>query len=196
MRASVSNIDLYRSWRTREESDFAWLLAALRNNEPTEDMLRGRAFARALERVSEGDYAQISQDGYTFVFTGEFAIEHYPRREESREKDYGGITVAARCDRVLGKLIVDDKTTGNFGRNDTGLEGSERYMEKFQWRFYLDMFGADRFKWNIWECSEIESQVYEVFALHTLEQYRYPDLAKDCTELAQEFRDFALKYLT
>ena len=188
MRVSVSNLDLYRSWRENEEQDFNWLLAALQNKKPTEPMLRGRAFANCMERVERGEVDQLSFDGYTFVFTGEFTIESFPRREESIEKDYGGIIVSGRCDRVLGKVIVDDKTTERFD--------AEKYLEKYQSRFYMDMFGADKFIWNVWECKEMdEPKTYCVHTLHHLSQYRYPCLHEDCGRLAQGYREFAEKWL-
>jgi hypothetical protein len=188
MRVSVSNLDLYRSWKAQEDLDMGWLLKALQSKEPTEPMLRGRAFANCMERVREGEVDQLSFDGYTFCFTGEFTIESFPRREESREKDYGDIVVSARCDRVLGKVIIDDKNTEHFD--------AEKYLEKFQSRFYLDMFGADKFVWNVWEVKEMdEPKTYCVHTLHVLTQYRYPEMEAECRDLAQEYRDFAARWI-
>ena len=149
MRVSVSSLDLFRSWREQEDQDFNWLLKALTDPTPTPAMLRGRAFAIAMEQVQAGaEFDQITVDGFTFCFTGEFTIESWPRREEKREKDYGGIVVSARCDRVLGKTIIDDKNTERFD--------AENYLEKYQSRFYLDMFEADKFIWNVWEVKEMD----------------------------------------
>lgn len=188
MRVSVSNLDLFRSWKANEEQDFNWLLAALKNPEPTPAMLRGRAFAKCMERIEQGEVDQLSFDGYTFCFTGDFTIESYPRREESREKDYGGIVVAARCDRVLGKIIIDDKNTERFD--------AEKYLEKFQSRYYLDMFNADKFVWNVWEVKEMnEPNTFCVHTLHTLAQYRYPEMESECRDLAREYAEFARKWL-
>lgn len=198
IRVSVSKLDLYASWKQREDQDLSDLVRMLTDDKPTEAMLRGRAFARAVERAEVGESAYLVQDGYTFAFTGDFTIEHWPRREESREKDYGGIVVTSRCDRVLGKLIVDDKTTESFD--------AERYMQKWQWRFYLDIFGADSFLWNVWEVREIANdapvdhpgygtRAINVWNLHRLHQHRYPAMEADCMELAHEYRDFAARHL-
>jgi hypothetical protein len=65
----------------------------------------------------------------------------------------------------------------------------------WQHKYYLDIFKADVFTWNVWEMKEIEDAVYEVFALHSLTQYRYPELEKDCTALALEFKEFADKWI-
>ena len=188
MRATVSNIDAFREWREDPEADLPALIARMRSTEATEPMLRGRAFAKCLQAAVLGQSDTLTADGYTFAFTGDFEIEHFPRREESREKDYGGIIVPGRCDRVLGKLIMDDKTTEYFE--------IERYLEKYQWRFYLDIWQADWFLWNVWECKKMdEPKAYCVHKMHRISQYRYPRLEADCKELAYEFREFAVNTL-
>jgi hypothetical protein len=188
MRISVSNLDFYRSYLENEEMPLGVFLHDIKNKEPTKDMLRGRAFAKAMQELEAGaDVSEISKDGFRFVFTLDAEIPFYPRKEESRSKDYGGIEVFARCDRILGRTIVDDKSTTYFE--------SEKYMNRYQWRYYLDIWKADQFIWNFWECKEIESNVYEIFALHEIEQFRYPSLEQDCRELALNFKDFAEKNL-
>ena len=196
MRASVSNLDAFLEWRDDPDADLPALIARLKYEGPTEPMLRGRAFAKCLQAALEGDSETLSADGYTFAFTGDFTIEGWARREESREKDYGGLIVPARCDRVLGNTIVDDKTTEYFD--------AERYLDKYQWRYYLDMFGANRFQWLIWEVKEMKdepqapllnggvSKAFCVHKLHKLEAYRYERMEADCHALAKEFKHFAV----
>lgn len=184
MRVSVSNLDAFNEWRHDDDADLPALLARLRGDEVTEPMLRGRAFAKCLQRAEVGESETLTADGYTFAFTGDFEIEHFPRREEKREKDYNGVIVPARCDRVLGKLIVDDKNAAYFD--------AERYFDKYQWRFYLDMWEADRFIWYVWEVKEMtEPKTYCVHKLHKLTTYRYAKMQEDCYALAREFRNFA-----
>jgi hypothetical protein len=109
-------------------------------------------------------------------------------REWRKGKDYGGIMVSGQVDAIEGKTIYDHKTTERFD--------AEKYLESWQHRFYLDIFGADRFVWNVWEMNELkEPKCYGVNKLHTLEQYRYPELEADCTALALEYKDFARRYL-
>jgi hypothetical protein len=186
---TVSHLDVYAGWKEREDQSLGDLVTMLKPPiEPTEPMLRGRAFARCMERADNGKAETLSSDGYTFAFTGDFTIESFPRREDSREKDYGGVIVKGRCDRRLGRLIVDDKTTSQFD--------AERYLSKVQWKYYLDMFDADTFTWYVWECKEMkEPRSYCVHNLHQLTQNRYDGLESDCRALAQDFRDFAAKWL-
>lgn len=205
IRVSVSDLDTFRSFREDEDFPLEVFVAQLRREvAPTPAMMRGRAFAVAMERANLGDQSTITAEGHTFAFTCDAEIEAWPRREEKREKDYGGVIVTARCDRIMGRMIADDKTTAQFD--------AEKYMEKYQWRYYLDLFDADVFRWHVWECREIKNdraaywekesewptdQIaipgigWEVYAHHLLTQYRYKELENDCRNLAHEFADFA-----
>lgn len=187
LRVSVSNLDLYRQYREDEDYPLGLLIQQLRGEaERTPAMMRGGAFAKAMEQVGLGDSNTISAEGHTFTFTCDAEIEFWPRREEKGEKDYGGITVTARCDRIMGHTIKDDKTTAKFD--------AEAYQDKVQWRYYLDIFGADMFQWHVWECKELDTPTsWEVYDHHLLTQYRYPDLERDCRELAVDFCDFIIK---
>lgn len=186
MRATVSQLDAFNEWKNDEDADLPALLARLRGGPDvvTEAMLRGRAFAKCLQAAAIGAFDTLSADGYTFAFTGNFTIESWPRREESKEKNYDDLIVPARCDRVLGKIIVDDKTTEHFD--------AERYLDKYQWRFYLDIWNADKFQWYIWELKKMdEPKTYCVHTLHPLTAYRYARMGEDCHDLAREFKKFA-----
>jgi hypothetical protein len=189
IRASVSDLDLYRAYRDDEDFSLEEFLSQLyRRSARTAAMDRGHAFALAMQDARLGESSTISAEGHTFAFTCDAEIEAWPRREEKREKDYGGIIVTARCDRIMGRIIADDKTTGQFD--------AESYIEKFQWRLYLDIFGADVFRWHVWECREVKDPeviAWEVYAHHLLTQYRYQELEHDCRNLAHDFADFALR---
>jgi hypothetical protein len=92
-------------------------------------------------------------------------------------------------DGLRGTHIMDHKAATWFD--------AERYFRKYAWRYYLDIFNADRFTWFIWEMKEDEHEprTWTVHTLHRIEQFRYPDLTKDCTALAHRMRDFAAHHL-
>jgi hypothetical protein len=161
-------------------------------------MERGHAFAVAMEHVAEADRNDLlTAEGHAFAFTCDAEIEAWPRRELKAEKDYGGIIVSARCDRLHGKVIADDKSTSHF----SGDAGVEKYIDKKQWRYYLDIFGAHEFVWHIWETREIPinkpedypgiRHAWEVFNHHVIRNYRYPELEAECADFAREFKSFA-----
>jgi hypothetical protein len=190
LRVSVSSLDLFRSYR--DDSEDRWTLesfmAQLRGQTArTPGMERGSAFAKAMEHAQLGECSTISAEGHTFAFTCDAEIESWPCREEKREKDYGGVIVSARCDRIMGRVVVDDKTTEKWDS-----ESVEKYMDRYQWRMYLDMYDADVFKWHIWLCRGLSDPCeWEVHAHHLLTQCRYPKMADDCRELALEFKEFS-----
>lgn len=187
--ARVSHIAAFKRWKEDEESSVDWLINSILSNEETEAMAKGTAFHKFMEHAVTGqEIDHCTVDGYTFSFTGDFQVYLPPMRELRRNKDYGGIIVSGQCDGLIGKTIIDHKSTERFD--------AEKYLTGAQWMFYLDIFNADRFVWNVWEMNELkEPKSYGVHHLHPLTQYRYPSLHADCVAMAQEYRDFALKYL-
>jgi hypothetical protein len=206
--ARVSHVAAFARWKADEESDVGWLINCILSDKPSEAMLKGTAFHKFLEHAQAGESETARVDGYSFIFAGDFNL-YLPRmREWRRGKDYGGIIVSGQVDAIEHKTIYDHKTTERFD--------AEKYLDSWQHRFYLDIFEADRFIWNVWEMKHLGEtinpedfdpagqdshseaharQSYEVRALHQLEQFRYPALTADCTELAQEYLAFARKYM-
>ena len=199
MLVHVTELDLFRKYKEDEDFPLEEFLRQLRGT-TSPDLKRGIAFHKAMEKVSLGETDTLVADGHTFAFTCDAEIEAWPRREERRYKDYGGIIVTGASDRVMGRIVCDDKTTKRFD--------AESYIEKFQWRYYLDMFDADEFRWHVWETREIKepdasildpekevdvwgTHAWEVYAHHLLVQYRYEEIENDCRNLAQEFLEFA-----
>ena len=190
LRLRVSHLDQFRAWKENEDADLGWLLASLCERQPTEEMLRGIAFHLALEKAENITYNRIKVNGFTFVF--DCAIElSLPRlREIRRFKDYGGIEVTGKVDTLCARTISDHKTTSYFD--------PEGYFKRYAWRYYLDIFNANRFVWNIFEMEDIgdpeNPRTWRVKGFHSLEQYRYPDLERDCGRLALEARDILETY--
>lgn len=190
----VSEVESFRQWRDDEEADLEQLLSRLRGQtEPSEVMLAGTAFHQALEDAPTGLTASsISANGYTFNMVGDFEIGLTGIREVRAGKTYTGpgyeITVSGQLDAIHGKRVEDHKTTGRFD--------PDRYLTGYQWRFYMDIFGADLFRWNVFEIKATDDPLtWDVFAQHTLEQYRYPDLGKDCGRLVADLAAFTRSHL-
>jgi hypothetical protein len=185
----VSHLAQFAHWKEDDESDVGWLVNSIISNEETEAMRKGTAFHKYLEHAKSGDMEEFSVDGYRFVFTADIEISLPVMREMRRSKDYGGIIVSGQCDGIVGAVVYDHKTTERFD--------AEKYLEGWQHKFYLDIFNANQFTWLVWEMKEIEegSKAYEVFGLHQLTQYRYPGMYEECRNLAQEFKQFADRYL-
>ncbi len=186
--ARVSHLEAFRYWRENEEADLEPLLASLRGEADNEAMRVGRALHKALEHAQTGTYATLEAEGYRFVIECEIELQLPEVRELRAAKAYGELTVTGCVDIIEGKRVDDHKTTGRLD--------IERYFEGYSWRYYLDIFGADVFRWNVFEISQIDGQddmpTYSVYGFHQFEQHRYPQLAQDCANLARDFYRFAI----
>ena len=196
--ARVSHVSAFARYKEDEDMPIGVLINQIRSDEQTEAMAKGTAFHKFLEHAQAGETPSTIIDGYTFAFVGDFELYLPPMRETRKALDYGGITVSGCVDAIAGKTVWDHKTTERFD--------AENYLASWQWKFYLDIHGADRFIWNVWEMNELENDApedsimrgtlaYGVHHLHQLTQYRYPELHADCTALAQEYKEFAAKWL-
>lgn len=189
----VSNVEAYRQWKHwrplfdgDEEPSLDDLVRRITTDEPSEQMKAGTAFHAALETAAYGEHDMLSANGYTFHLPdAEIALPKV--RELRASKAYGDLTVSGKVDGLNSGLVVDHKTTS---RIDV-----ERYLEGYQYRFYLDIFGADVFQWNVWEIREAEPRVYTVAAPQILRAYRYPEIEEDCRRLAAEYHEFAVQHL-
>lgn len=184
----VSEVETFRQWLEDEDADIEPLLARLRGEVPASpQMLAGTAFHRGLETATPGTFEQIEANGYTFLFPQDSEIALPVVREVRASKDYGGITVTGCVDVLDGLRIEDHKTTSRFD--------ADRYLAGFQWRFYLDIFGAYIFRWNVYEIEQLRERVFAVKPPQFLTQYRYAAMEAECTALANRLREFALAYM-
>jgi hypothetical protein len=161
-------------------------VARLTKDEPTERMQAGSAFHKALEFAQPGEHETLSANGYTFTLSGG-VIELSAAREVRGYRQYGPLLVTGQTDDLHGRIIRDHKTTAKFD--------AESYLGGCQWKFYLDLFEANVFTWNVFEITETAERTYRVGSPHQLTAYRYPELRADCEKLAGEFYEFARVHL-
>jgi hypothetical protein len=186
----VSNVERFRQWEQDEEAEVADLVAdILGMSEPSPLMLAGTAFHKALEVADTGDgIPALHADGYEFLFEGDgFEVALAPVRELRASKVYTvdgePFRITGQVDALCGLRIEDHKTTGRFD--------PERYIGGCQWKLYLDIFGADHFRWNVFEIREGDHErQFRVMDQHRLEQFRYPTLGADCQALVERFARF------
>lgn len=204
MKYRVSNVEAFRKWEADEEAELADLIDDITgDSQPSPLMLAGTAFHKVLETsVSGVELESAEADGHRFVFAEGLEIEVTPIRELRASKTYivdgETIVISGQVDAIDGLRIEDHKTTGRFD--------ADRYLAGYQWRLYLDIFGANHFRWNIFEITEVDSTAetfafdvppieFKVSAQHRLEQYRYPTLEADCTALVTRFARFVRTYV-
>lgn len=192
MRVSASDIDAFRRWRSDEDADLEPLLAQLRRElPPTEGMRAGRAFHKALELAEPGEVGVFEAEGYRFEVEADLEIDIPVVRELKSTREYVvdgvPVTLVGVVDAMHGRRVDDHKGTTRFD--------AERFLDSYQWRIYLEIFGADVFRWNVFEWDERAPRVYVIRAVHPLTMYRYPGMADDVMRELRAFVDFAREWL-
>lgn len=179
--ARVSHLEQFRICQKDEELSMEWLMHRIRGDEPASAAMQaGTAFHAAIEQLGEGELGTLAFGDYRFDFNCDGVITLPQIRETRFEKQYGDLLLNGTVDALLGKEITDYKTTSQFD--------PDRYMEGYQWRYYLDMTGCDSFCWKIFVLREFgPEKCYEITQCHTLRQKRYPGLHADCAKLAREY---------
>lgn len=136
-------------------------------------------------------------------FALDYRNEHPNAYHEYRGyRDYGRAIVTGCADMIDGVEIRDIKT-----KYSTPSDAD--YINSCQWRYYLDIFGADVFHFDLFVFNGYskEKHGYDVRGLeltrHTppITCYRYPEMENDNLALLNQFMDWAearglTKYLT
>jgi hypothetical protein len=112
-------------------------------------------------------------------------------REIELTKLYGDMTVTGHADGISldPDFVTDYKTTSRFD--------ADRYMESFQWKFYLDMSGMKEMLYQVFVMKPFarEEHHYSVKEFHTMRQYAYPDMHDDCEKLVRDYRETVMRFL-
>ncbi len=187
MRVSVSDIDSFLYWERQEDGDTEALVRRLRRlDPPSEQMLAGTALHKALELADDGDYTKLEADGYVFTADLDAVLAIPALREIKAEKVYSidgrPVLMVGKVDAVEGRRVDDHKSTARFD--------PDRFVQSYQWRFYLDIFDADHFRWNVFETKELGPKVYLINSVQCLEQWRYPGMREDCEAVLSRFLGF------
>ena len=184
----VSEVESFRQFREDEEAELAEFLTCMRGGMPaSQAMLAGTAFHDVLEHAQPGELVTAESQGFKFIVEVDTTIALSPIRELRASKQFSGLTITGKLDALDGLRVEDHKTTGRFD--------PDRYLAGYQWRLYLSIFGAQVFRWNVFEMREVEPMTYLVHKFHTLEQCRYPEMETDCERLAGELEQFARTHM-
>lgn len=109
------------------------------------------------------------------AYTGEGLVE------VAAERLYGDLLVTGRCDWINGLHLQDHKIT--FSGPD-----SEWYEPSLQWRFYLWIFGATSFRYNLWYFKEPDDSGWCNFKeVYSFRVWRYPEMEAECEEWLDRF---------
>ena len=188
MRVSVTDIDQYLWYKSHDDMALEDLVRRLTVREQTEAMAAGTAFHDLLEHAEPSTIETAESGDFRFVFDMDVELPLTPIRELKGEKQFfGDVTLVSKVDGMDGLTVLDHKLTTRFD--------PERYTNAFQWRAYLDIFGAHKFVYSVFEASQKKDGSYVVRAHHALPFYGYPGMAADVANTVKEYRNFARKYL-
>ena len=169
-----------------EMSDAEFRARLLRQTEPKPIMLAGTAFHALLEKAKTGDeFTAVQQDGFEFTFAhGLDPIVLPEKREASYEATYatpsGPVILMGRLDGITGIEVTDYKLT--FGQFD-----AERYARSLQWRAYLTLTGAKKFRYLVFQAKEPDDAGHVwVYAAHELVFWGYPEMAAEVRQRVVE----------
>lgn len=181
----VTDLDSMVWFRKIEDMTVGEMRGRLLRTEPAnEKMKMGTAWHSVLEDPPE-TIDMIERDGITFRVECAAEITIPQVREIRAVKTYridgAEVTLTGGCDGISGNKITDHKLTFN--------PNPETYFESFQWRAYLDIFGADSFKYIIYSATEKKGEII-IRDVSTLVMYRYPEMVNDLEEGIRDLLTF------
>lgn len=190
MRLSVTMLDSYRYYRDNEDASLDDLLATLRRETvPTLAMKAGSALHKALETCN-ADTETLAADGFTFRFAEDCPLPLPAIRELKGEMEMqtkaGPVTLVGVVD-TIGVETTDHKLTARWD--------AEKYIDSYQWRCYLLMFGGARFTYNVFVGKEVEPGEWLITEFHRLPVYAYVGMRADVEREVGELAAFAAKHI-
>jgi hypothetical protein len=199
----VSDLETYRYYRQNEDVTLEQCLAQLRRETPPSPaMAAGRALHGILEHAdcSEPDgVISVKGDGYQFHFACDVDLAVPDVRELK-----GGITIATPSGEVKLWGAIDAMDTAIYDYKLTGQFNAERFMDSYQWRCYLTIFGGDKFVYRVFVGKENSEGTgfdgegfsgWTIYDYHELPVYRYPGMESDVRHEVAAYAKFAQKYL-
>lgn len=192
-RISVTALEPYRYWKASEDRPLSDFLADLRHEKPaTPQMMAGRAFGKLFEYARDGEVLSIhTLDGWTFDFRELDGHIVWPATRELKvtrlfDTPSGPVTLVGQCDAVAGK-VRDLKLTERLD--------AEKYIDSWQWRAYLLMFGAREFVYDVFQGSYGPRNVVQITNYLSMSFYAYPEMERDVQGIVNEVAAIAYEHL-
>jgi hypothetical protein len=191
IRLSVTDLDGYLYWLDSEDMDLSEFVARLRGQqEPSPQMLAGRAFHKLLEDATAGELSRCEVEGFEFHFGLDHEMALPEIRELKGERVFstpsGPVTLVGKVDGLAGISVRDYKLTERFD--------AERYADSYQWRSYLTMFSAQVFLYDVFVCRYDGNRVV-IYDYHQLRLHAYPSMADDVHQKVCGLAEIVAKYV-
>ncbi|MFW5973408.1 MAG: hypothetical protein ACOCTG_05385 [Bacteroidota bacterium] len=157
---------------------------------PSRAMEIGTAWHAVLEDPPSLEIEEIESLGHRFRVECDATLELSPIRELRAEHVYEvdgvSVTLTGAVDGLAGTVITDHKLTSRID--------PERYFGSYQWRAYLDIFGADAMDYRLFEAKD-ETDVIRITDMQTIRLYRYPGMREDLIAGIRDYLDFVRQYM-
>lgn len=191
MLVNVTNLDQLLWWRKLEDMSLDDFLSRLRRESaPSRQMEIGTAWHKVLENPPADDFSVVDQDGFQFDIQCDAQIVLPQVREIRAEKSYDiagtRVTLTGGCDGISGNVVTDHKLTA---RPDP-----EKYMDSYQWRAYLEIFGADVFEYVLYHAKD-EGEWIVIRDVAPFRFYRYPEIERDLVAGIRDYVDFCREHM-
>lgn len=191
MKAHVTDLDAILWYRRIESMTLDDLLSRLRRESaPNRKMEMGTAWHAVLENPPEDELTAVEQDGINFIIEAEAEITLPQIREIRAEKTYSvdgvEITLTGGCDGISGNVVTDHKLTAK--------PDPEGYQSSYQWKAYLDIYGADVFEYILYHAHDKGDRII-ISDVAPFRLYRYPGMVDDLMTGLRDYMDFVRKYM-
>lgn len=190
LEVTATQLDQITWYRRLEDMTLDELVHRLTGaSKPNRAMELGTAWHSVLEDPPES-LSAIQRDGFNFVVECEAEITLPQVREIRAAKMYrvDGVAVllSGGCDGISGNVVTDHKLTA---RPDP-----EKYLDSYQWRAYLDIFGADVFEYILYHAKD-EGDVVRIRDVSPFRFYRYPQMFDDLIGGLREYVAFCREHI-
>lgn len=191
IRISVSDLESYRYYKDDDDSTLEDLLKRLRHEDPPNDaMMAGRAFAKFMEHSRPSSIESAEVDGWEFFFDLDVELWVPPVRELKAEvvyqTTYGPVTLVGMVDSLEGIVIRDQKLTQRWD--------PEKYMDSLQWRAYLVMFQAKKFRYDIF-VGKYAGRRVAITEYHPMDFWTYPGIEADVERAVVELAGLIFEHM-
>lgn len=200
-RISATDLEEFRRIKTTEWGDEPGLIAKIcgRPFKPSWQTVAGACWHRVLEhpeRHYDPETGRYTAEPYFWEEADVLrALNHIGDGlwEVKAVKTYpthlGPVDVVAKVDHLLGLVIQDNKTKFS-------TKSSTDYEDSLQWRLYLDVHGAEVFRYNLWMTKEPKGKNAKLGSGHLrlhaeaplwFNFWRYPEMRDDILGWVNEF---------
>lgn len=193
MKVHVTDLDQLLWFRRIESMTTEELVSRLRREAPpNRAMAMGTAWHAILENPPADELITVERGGFTFLIECDAEIALSQIREIRAEKTYMvdgvPVTLTGGCDGITGNVVTDHKLTA---RPDP-----EKYLDSYQWRAYLDIYGADVFEYILYQALDQDAKGQVIIKdVLPFRFYRYPGMESDLMMGIHQFVEFARVHL-